>query len=162
MTFQIEVEQYVAIGIYECDIKPDGKTDFKSKKQIKIFDLPRWLFENDTTKNRIDWILCRYSYLANRKKYYNTAYQYYDKKTGIDLDVKAAYSRVQSCKATLTKWKNKFEKWKKDFQPTLLIQNPEDDPDYPVFLDKYKAKEYELRLAEQDLAKELLEKQSTL
>lgn len=148
----MEVEDYVAIGFCSYEIVL-GDVVWRSKKKVKIIDIPRWLYDLKNTQNRLSWILSRYRYL-DRKHYYDTNYSFYCRKTGLDLGMMSAYSKVKSLKATLTKYENKLTKYKKEWQPTLLLQNIEDDEPYKKAIEKISSKKFELRNAETDLEKE--------
>jgi hypothetical protein len=154
MKNEIELIQYVAIGFYEYDYGTDGKVIWKTKNLIKIIDIPRVLYEQEYTKNRLHWILSRFRYL-NYKKYYDTAYQFYCKKTGIDLAWDSAHTKLSSAKGTLTKYNNKIEAYKNEWQPSLMCQNIEQDERYILAMQKVQNKLCEIANLEKALQAEI-------
>ena len=143
----MEVEDYVAIGFYKYKFI-FGNVDWKSEKRVKIIDIPRRMYDEPNSRNRISWILSRYRYLDS-KHYYNTKYSFYCHKTGIDLGFQANHT-----KSTLTKYKNKLAIYVKGWQPSLWCLEIEQDEKYRNAIEKINSKTFELRILEADLEKE--------
>ena len=152
MKSDMENEEYVAIAF--CKYKIDkGKVQWSTKQKPKIIEIPRWLYDSEHTKNRISWILSRFRYF-DRKHYYDTNYQFFDKKTGIDVGMLSAYSKAKYIKMNLTKYENKLKKYEQDWQPTLLLQDIQKDEAYQKARKTIENQKCELRNAEENLKEE--------
>ena len=124
-------------------------------EQIKQIQIPRWLYDLTSTKDRIHWIHARLQYF-NYGYHIQHSFSTIDKRTQRTKTMQIRLD-ISSKQGTLTKYKNKLAQWVANWQPTLLEQNYEDMPNYQQALSKIKKAEFELKSLEEDLQKELTE-----
>lgn len=148
----IQIEPYVNLMIFEADRTPEGYTNRETRRVVWEFQMPRPQYNR--SGHRIQWIHARFQYF-NPRLSYSTELSFYDKKTGLDLLVGNALSKVSTAKAQVTKQQNAIEEYAKRWQPTPLTQTIDADPTYKAALQKLETKIAELDAAEKNLKSEI-------
>lgn len=140
---QIITETWTSINIHELNSIDGIVTDWQNTKIVWSFHCSRKQYFSN--RHRLNWIVHRFNYFGGLNKYYQMKIGFYDRKTGIALDYQNAISKYNSAKATLTKYNNKLKQYADHWQPTLLMQTIEQDPNYQKAKQKIALKEKEVQ-----------------
>jgi hypothetical protein len=146
--------QIVVITFYRNKNRARNEDKYIHKpEQIKQIQIPRWLYDLTSTKDRINWIHARLQYF-NYGYHVQHTFSTIDKRTQRTETMQIRLD-ISTKQGTITKYKNKLSQWVENWQPTLLEQNYEDMQVYKDALQKIKKAEFELQTLQSKLEEQL-------
>lgn len=151
----MKVERWVKITISVVPNNQQGKPDYQAHRGVAhSYDLPRELY--DRRRWIVNWRHAKIQCMHPRNSI-RVGYNYYDKKTGLELSYKSELSKLISTKGQITKIRNVLKAYEEK-QSKFLFWEKEHDKRYQKTLNKLKSYEDKLNVLEKEVS-ELISKE---
>lgn len=135
-----EYNQFESGDMIQISIERTIGRNYHNKETLRIIYMSREQYQSIRWRWYIPYVTAVYQ-IKYPKESILTGYFHYTVKNGTKEQIDF---KLRGKKANLTKWKNRIEEYKKQYIPTLLCPEVENDPSYLAAMDKIRRLEIEL------------------